>query len=170
MVEAFSIWFTRLWWKAKDVKLSGFGNFQIRRKAPRPGRNPRTGEEIPINARHGDLPREPEAQREWCREMFPPTKSWSKVLDLAAISLIFKKSFEGGDRAAERYSHGFVSCLFGLNLGAAWRQWIFMDRVESGLPPIPAKRYFTIGEVSELCLVSFTCCATGAGSSCNSSP
>ncbi len=28
-----------------------------------------------------------------------------------------------------------------------------MDRVESGLPPIPAKRYFTIGEVSELCLV-----------------
>ncbi len=28
-----------------------------------------------------------------------------------------------------------------------------MDRVDSGLPPIPAKRYFTIGEVSELCLV-----------------
>jgi integration host factor subunit alpha len=35
-----------------DVKLSGFGNFQIRRKAPRPGRNPRTGELIPIQARH----------------------------------------------------------------------------------------------------------------------
>jgi integration host factor subunit alpha len=35
-----------------DVKLSGFGNFNIRRKAPRPGRNPRTGEAIPINARH----------------------------------------------------------------------------------------------------------------------
>jgi len=34
-----------------DVKLSGFGNFQIRRKAPRPGRNPRTGETIPIDAR-----------------------------------------------------------------------------------------------------------------------
>jgi integration host factor subunit alpha len=34
-----------------DVKLSGFGNFQIRQKAPRPGRNPRTGEAIPINAR-----------------------------------------------------------------------------------------------------------------------
>ena len=28
-----------------------------------------------------------------------------------------------------------------------------MDRVDSALPPIPAKRYFTIGEVSELCLV-----------------
>ena len=35
-----------------DVKLSGFGNFSIRRKAPRPGRNPRTGEAIPIKARN----------------------------------------------------------------------------------------------------------------------
>ena len=35
-----------------EVKLSGFGNFSIRRKAPRPGRNPRTGEAIPINARN----------------------------------------------------------------------------------------------------------------------
>ena len=34
-----------------DVKLSGFGNFQIRTKAPRPGRNPRTGEVIPIGSR-----------------------------------------------------------------------------------------------------------------------
>ena len=38
--------------KGGDVKLSGFGNFNIRRKAPRPGRNPRTGEAIPIKARH----------------------------------------------------------------------------------------------------------------------
>ena len=35
-----------------DVKMSGFGNFNIRRKAPRPGRNPRTGESIPIKARN----------------------------------------------------------------------------------------------------------------------
>lgn len=34
-----------------EVKLSGFGNFQIRTKAPRPGRNPRTGELIPIDER-----------------------------------------------------------------------------------------------------------------------
>jgi integration host factor subunit alpha len=34
-----------------DVKISGFGNFQIRTKAPRPGRNPRTGEPIPIDER-----------------------------------------------------------------------------------------------------------------------
>jgi integration host factor subunit alpha len=35
----------------KDVRLSGFGNFNLRRKAPRPGRNPRTGEIVPIEAR-----------------------------------------------------------------------------------------------------------------------
>ena len=35
----------------EDVKISGFGNFQIRTKAPRPGRNPRTGQAIPIQAR-----------------------------------------------------------------------------------------------------------------------
>ena len=34
-----------------DVKISGFGNFQIRTKAARPGRNPRTGEAIRIQAR-----------------------------------------------------------------------------------------------------------------------
>jgi integration host factor subunit alpha len=33
------------------VKLSGFGNFQLRNKPQRPGRNPKTGEEIPISAR-----------------------------------------------------------------------------------------------------------------------
>jgi integration host factor subunit alpha len=38
--------------QGREVKISGFGNFNIRRKAPRPGRNPRTGEAIPIKARH----------------------------------------------------------------------------------------------------------------------
>ncbi len=35
----------------ENVKLSGFGNFQLRDKKERPGRNPKTGEEIPISAR-----------------------------------------------------------------------------------------------------------------------
>src|SRR2546428_13409110 len=35
----------------ESVKLSGFGNFQLRNKPQRPGRNPKTGEEIPITAR-----------------------------------------------------------------------------------------------------------------------
>jgi integration host factor subunit alpha len=34
-----------------SVKLSGFGNFQLRDKPQRPGRNPKTGQEIPIAAR-----------------------------------------------------------------------------------------------------------------------
>lgn len=34
-----------------QVKLSGFGNFDLRNKNERPGRNPKTGEEIPITAR-----------------------------------------------------------------------------------------------------------------------
>jgi len=37
--------------KGDSVKLSGFGNFQLRDKPQRPGRNPKTGEEMPISAR-----------------------------------------------------------------------------------------------------------------------
>ena len=52
MVEAFFELVHSTLVLGEDVKLSGFGNFNIRRKAPRPGRNPRTGESIPINARN----------------------------------------------------------------------------------------------------------------------
>ncbi len=52
MVEAFFELVHATLVSGEDVKLSGFGNFNIRRKAPRPGRNPRTGEAIPIKARH----------------------------------------------------------------------------------------------------------------------
>ncbi len=37
--------------QGEQVKLSGFGNFNRHDKRERPGRNPRTGEEIPISAR-----------------------------------------------------------------------------------------------------------------------
>lgn len=37
--------------RGESVKLSGFGNFQLRNKPQRPGRNPKTGEEIAITAR-----------------------------------------------------------------------------------------------------------------------
>lgn len=37
--------------RGEQVKLSGFGNFDLREKKQRPGRNPKTGEEIPITAR-----------------------------------------------------------------------------------------------------------------------
>lgn len=35
----------------EQVKISGFGNFDLRDKAERPGRNPKTGQDIPISAR-----------------------------------------------------------------------------------------------------------------------
>jgi integration host factor subunit alpha len=35
----------------ESVKLSGFGGFTIREKNSRPGRNPKTGEEVPVSAR-----------------------------------------------------------------------------------------------------------------------
>jgi len=52
MVEAFFDLIHTTLVSGADVKMSGFGNFNIRRKAPRPGRNPRTGEAIPIKARN----------------------------------------------------------------------------------------------------------------------
>jgi len=52
MVDAFYGVLHRALVNGGEVKLTGFGNFQIRRKAPRPGRNPRTGEVVPIKARH----------------------------------------------------------------------------------------------------------------------
>ena len=52
MVEAFFDILHEALVGGQDVKLTSFGNFNIRRKAPRPGRNPRTGEAIPITARN----------------------------------------------------------------------------------------------------------------------
>ncbi|MGL5287841.1 integration host factor subunit alpha [Aeromonas sp. RU39B] len=37
--------------RGEQVKISGFGNFDLREKNQRPGRNPKTGEDIPITAR-----------------------------------------------------------------------------------------------------------------------
>jgi integration host factor subunit alpha len=51
MIDAFYDLISDSLVEGTDVKISGFGNFQIRTKAPRPGRNPRTGESIPIQAR-----------------------------------------------------------------------------------------------------------------------
>ncbi len=51
MVESFFEEIRTALEKGDCVKLSGFGNFQLRNKPQRPGRNPKTGEEIPISAR-----------------------------------------------------------------------------------------------------------------------
>ncbi len=51
MVEAFFELLEQSLVEGEDVRLTGFGTFQVRTKASRPGRNPRTGELIPIEAR-----------------------------------------------------------------------------------------------------------------------
>lgn len=51
MVDAFFDLIVKELKAGNDVKISGFGNFQLRSKSPRPGRNPRTGELISIEAR-----------------------------------------------------------------------------------------------------------------------
>ena len=51
MVETFFAEIRDALERGENVKLSGFGNFQLRDKPQRPGRNPKTGEEIPITAR-----------------------------------------------------------------------------------------------------------------------
>ncbi|MES2637702.1 MAG: integration host factor subunit alpha [Pseudomonadota bacterium] len=51
MVEAFFEEVRTALETGDSVKLSGFGNFELRKKSERPGRNPKTGEEIPITAR-----------------------------------------------------------------------------------------------------------------------
>ena len=51
LVEAFFEEIRATLASGEQVKLSGFGNFELRDKNPRPGRNPRTGEEVPIEAR-----------------------------------------------------------------------------------------------------------------------
>ena len=51
MVDQFFVLVHQALLSGQDVKLSGFGNFHLRDKSQRPGRNPRTGEAIPIQAR-----------------------------------------------------------------------------------------------------------------------
>src|SRR6202171_5925103 len=51
MVEAFFEEIRGALERGESVKLSGFGNFQLRDKPQRPGRNPKTGEGVPIAAR-----------------------------------------------------------------------------------------------------------------------
>ena len=51
MIDAFFENIGRNLERGVDVKISGFGNFQLRNKSARPGRNPKTGEMIPISAR-----------------------------------------------------------------------------------------------------------------------
>lgn len=51
IVELFFDYIGEALTKGQQVKISGFGNFTLHDKRERPGRNPRTGEEVPVSAR-----------------------------------------------------------------------------------------------------------------------
>ena len=51
LIESFFEQLKKALEEGNDIKLSGFGNFNLRDKAPRPGRNPKTGEEVTISSR-----------------------------------------------------------------------------------------------------------------------
>jgi len=51
LVDSFFDNIKKLLSQGQEVKLSGFGNFQLKDKLSRPGRNPRTGEDVEITAR-----------------------------------------------------------------------------------------------------------------------
>ena len=51
LVEVFFEQITQALISGREVKLSGFGNFELKDKSARPGRNPKTGEEVDISAR-----------------------------------------------------------------------------------------------------------------------
>lgn len=51
LVEQFYNEMSNVLSKGEQIKLSGFGNFELKDKNARPGRNPRTGEDVPISAR-----------------------------------------------------------------------------------------------------------------------
>lgn len=51
IVELFFDYIGEALTQGQQVKISGFGNFTLHDKRERPGRNPRTGEEVPVSAR-----------------------------------------------------------------------------------------------------------------------
>ena len=51
IVEMFYVEISEALEKNDNVKISGFGNFELKDKKSRPGRNPNTGEEVDISAR-----------------------------------------------------------------------------------------------------------------------
>ena len=51
MVEAFFEEIRLALEQGEQVKISGFGNFELKDKKSRPGRNPKTGEKVPVLAR-----------------------------------------------------------------------------------------------------------------------
>ena len=111
--------------RGDSVKLSGFGNFQVRDKPPRPGRNPKTGETIPIAARCGDLHASQKLKASWSRPRRLRPTPWV----IRFVGKCYRRSTQRGIKSTYDTSR--------------------IHRYH--LTAHSAKRYFTIGEVSDLC-------------------
>ena len=81
MVELFFDEISQALISGEQVKLSGFGNFELRDKRQRPGRNPKTGEEIPISARRVVTFRAGQKFRQ---------RVGNEQIDLSAFFMLFK--------------------------------------------------------------------------------
>ncbi len=86
MVETFFDEISNALERGESVKLSGFGNFQLRDKPQRPGRNPKTGEEIPIAARRVVTFHSSQKLKGMVEELAKPVASLDLAHDLAAAS------------------------------------------------------------------------------------
>jgi len=97
MVEAFFEEIRAALEAGDTVKLSGFGNFELRKKSERPGRNPKTGEEIPITARRV----EPKTQKQSRRIVWRSKRlvsSFRQSLQSATSRLAKSATFVGLNR------------------------------------------------------------------------
>jgi integration host factor alpha subunit len=65
--------------RGEMVKLSGFGNFQLRKKPQRPGRNPKTGRDPDHRPPRGHVPREPEAEEPGGEVIQWPRRTWRRL-------------------------------------------------------------------------------------------
>ena len=79
MVETFFDEIRNALERGEAVKLSGFGNFQLRDKPQRPGRNPKTGEEIPITARRVVTFHASQKLKGMVEETNPPSNSLARA-------------------------------------------------------------------------------------------
>ena len=84
MVETFFDEIRNALERGEAVKLSGFGNFQLRDKPQRPGRNPKTGEEIPITARRVVTFHASQKLKGMVEEVNPPSSEKPPILPQAA--------------------------------------------------------------------------------------
>jgi integration host factor subunit alpha len=86
MVETFFDEIRNALERGEAVKLSGFGNFQLRDKPQRPGRNPKTGEEIPITARRVVTFHASQKLKAWSKRPIRPVRAvlhWRRQPDMS---------------------------------------------------------------------------------------